>query len=63
MKEMCHKVLKIVDKENSKLLSLAMKLEEIALNDEYFTSRKLYPNVDFYTGIVYEGKYININHI
>lgn len=55
MKEMCHKVLKIVDKEDSELLKLATALEDIALKDEYFTSRKLYPNVDFYTGIVYEA--------
>ncbi|GAB2503677.1 Citrate synthase 1 [Corynebacterium atrinae] len=37
------------------LLDLAMKLEEIALNDEYFISRKLYPNVDFYTGLIYRA--------
>ena len=37
------------------LLDLAMKLEEIALNDEYFIQRKLYPNVDFYTGLIYRA--------
>ena len=37
------------------LLDLAMELEEIALNDEYFVSRKLYPNVDFYTGLIYKA--------
>ena len=37
------------------LLDLAMKLEEIALHDEYFISRKLYPNVDFYTGLIYRA--------
>jgi citrate synthase len=40
---------------NSKLLEIAVKLEEIALKDEYFTSRRLYPNVDFYSGIIYEA--------
>jgi citrate synthase len=37
------------------LLDLAMELEEIALNDDYFISRKLYPNVDFYTGLIYKA--------
>jgi citrate synthase len=37
---------------NSELMAIAAKIEEIALNDEYFISRKLYPNVDFYTGII-----------
>ena len=37
------------------MLDLAMKLEEIALNDDYFASRKLYPNVDFYTGLIYRA--------
>ena len=37
------------------LLDIALKLEEIALNDEYFTSRQLYPNVDFYSGLIYQA--------
>ncbi|MDK8677958.1 MULTISPECIES: citrate synthase [Corynebacterium] len=37
------------------MLDLAMKLEDIALNDDYFVSRKLYPNVDFYTGLIYRA--------
>jgi citrate synthase len=37
------------------LLDIAMRLEEIALADEYFVSRKLYPNVDFYTGVIYKA--------
>ncbi len=37
------------------LLDIALKLEEIALQDEYFTSRKLYPNVDFYSGLIYQA--------
>jgi citrate synthase len=39
----------------SPLLDIALKLEEVALNDEYFISRRLYPNVDFYTGIIYQA--------
>jgi citrate synthase len=37
------------------LLDIALKLEEVALEDEYFTSRKLYPNVDFYSGLIYQA--------
>ena len=37
------------------LLDIALKLEEIALADEYFTSRRLYPNVDFYSGLIYQA--------
>ena len=37
------------------LLDIALELERIALEDEYFTSRKLYPNVDYYSGIIYEA--------
>ncbi len=37
---------------NTELMAIARKIEEIALNDEYFISRKLYPNIDFYTGII-----------
>ena len=40
---------------SNKLLDMALELEETALNDEYFISRKLYPNVDFYTGLIYEA--------
>jgi citrate synthase len=40
---------------NDHLLELAMQLEEVALSDDYFTSRKLYPNVDFYTGLIYRA--------
>jgi citrate synthase len=42
-------------------LEIAMKLEEIALKDEYFISRKLYPNVDFYSGIIYKAMGIPVN--
>jgi citrate synthase len=44
-------VLKEVGAENDPLLQVAMELEKIALSDEYFIQRKLYPNVDFYSGI------------
>ncbi|MFP5333675.1 MAG: citrate/2-methylcitrate synthase, partial [Actinomycetes bacterium] len=37
------------------MLDIAMRLEEIALNDDYFIERKLYPNVDFYTGLIYKA--------
>ncbi|HZM28937.1 MAG TPA: citrate synthase [Acidimicrobiales bacterium] len=37
------------------LLDIALKMEEVALNDEYFTSRRLYPNVDFYSGLIYQA--------
>jgi citrate synthase len=52
MRETCHEVLKELGLENDPLFKLAMTLEKIALEDEYFVSRKLYPNVDFYSGIV-----------
>ncbi len=40
---------------NNPLLDIAIELEQIALEDEYFVSRKLYPNVDFYSGLIYEA--------
>ncbi len=40
---------------NDELLDIAMRLEEVALTDEYFIARKLYPNVDFYTGLIYKA--------
>jgi len=52
MRETCHEVLNSLGLENDPLFKLAMALEKIALEDEYFVSRKLYPNVDFYSGIV-----------
>ena len=45
----------------SKILEIAMRLEEIALSDEYFISRNLYPNVDFYSGIIYKAIGIPVN--
>lgn len=51
MRETCHEVLAEL-KVNDPLLDVAMELERIALEDEYFISKKLYPNVDFYSGII-----------
>ena len=53
MQKMCHRVLNIVNKDEP-FMKLAMKLEEAALKDDYFIQRKLYPNVDFYTGLIYK---------
>lgn len=51
MRETCHEVLNALGVKESPLFKLAMKLEKIALEDPYFIERKLYPNVDFYSGI------------
>ena len=52
MRETCHEVLSVLGLGDDPLFKLAMALEKIALEDDYFVSRKLYPNVDFYSGIV-----------
>ena len=52
MRETCYEVLNELGLENDRLFKLAMALEKVALEDDYFVSRKLYPNVDFYSGIV-----------
>lgn len=52
MRETCHEVLNELNLHNDKLFKLAIELERIALEDDYFISKKLYPNVDFYSGIV-----------
>ena len=52
MKQTCYEVLEELGLQNSPKFKLAMELEKIALNDPYFVERKLYPNVDFYSGIV-----------
>ncbi len=52
MRQTCYEVLEALGHKDDPLLNLAMELERIALEDEYFVERKLYPNVDFYTGIV-----------
>ena len=52
MRVSCHEVLNLLGIKNDPLLEIAMELEKIALNDEYFIEKKLYPNVDFYSGII-----------
>jgi citrate synthase len=52
---MCYRVLEKLGRTDNPLFDLALKLEEIALKDEYFVSRRLYPNVDFYSGIIYSA--------
>ncbi|HLT82940.1 MAG TPA: citrate synthase [Phototrophicaceae bacterium] len=54
VKDAAHEVLSKLGKSDE-LLDIAMGLEEIALNDDYFIERKLYPNVDFYTGLIYKA--------
>jgi citrate synthase len=51
MRQICHDVLDVVGAHNTPLFQLAMELERIALEDPYFVERKLYPNIDFYSGI------------
>lgn len=55
MREACHSVLDELGIQNEPLLELAMELERIAIEDEYFVERKLYPNVDFYSGIIFQA--------
>jgi citrate synthase len=55
IREMCHKVLARLGQTDNPLFELALRLEEIALKDEYFIARKLYPNVDFYSGVIYSA--------
>ena len=52
MRQTCHEVLDELGITDEPLLDLAMELERIALEDEYFVEKKLYPNVDFYSGII-----------
>src|SRR3954462_5878337 len=53
VKQVADEVFEVTGK--NPLLDIALKLEEVALSDEYFTSRKLYPNVDFYSGLIYQA--------
>lgn len=55
MRETCFEVLNALGKSNDPLLDLAMELEGIALKDDYFIEKKLYPNVDFYSGIIFRA--------
>ncbi len=55
LKESCDEILAELGIKNDPLLDIAVELERIALNDEYFIKRKLFPNVDFYSGIIYKA--------
>jgi len=55
IREMCHKVLNQLGHTNSPLFELALELEQVALKDPYFIEKNLYPNVDFYSGIIYRA--------
>ena len=57
----CHEVLAKLGDADDPLFELAMALEETALKDEYFIERKLYPNVDFYSGLIYKALGIPAN--
>lgn len=61
IREKCHEVLNSLADSHNPMFELALKLEEIALKDEYFIERKLYPNVDFYSGIIYRALNIPTN--
>jgi citrate synthase len=60
IKKLADQVFEILGAE-SPLLQVAIELEKIALNDEYFVQRKLYPNVDFYSGLIYEALEIPVD--
>ena len=55
IREMCHKVLKKLGRKDDPLFELALELEQVALKDDYFVEKRLYPNVDFYSGIIYRA--------
>jgi citrate synthase len=55
IREMCHKVLAQLGRTDTPLFELALELESVALKDEYFIEKNLYPNVDFYSGIIYRA--------
>ncbi len=55
IRDMCHKVLAKLDRTDTPLFDLAQELEQVALKDDYFIEKNLYPNVDFYSGIIYRA--------
>ena len=55
IRKVCHELLDSMTDSDNPTFELALKLEEVALSDEYFVERKLYPNVDFYSGIIYRA--------
>ncbi len=63
IREMCHKLLSelCTNNPNQRLLDTAMELERVALEDDYFIARKLYPNVDFYSGVIFRAMGIPTN--
>ncbi len=61
IRETCHQVLEKLGNPHDPMFELALRLEEVALHDEYFIERKLYPNVDFYSGIIYQALGIPTN--
>jgi citrate synthase len=61
MAKTCHEVLDELGMGNEPLLEVAMELEKIALEDEYFVEKKLYPNVDFYSGIIFRAMGIPVS--
>jgi citrate synthase len=61
MRQTCHEVLNAVGAHDNPLFKLAMELERIALEDDYFVQRKLYPNIDFYSGITLSAMGIPTN--
>jgi len=61
IRKMCHEVLSKLGDDNDPQFELALRLEEIALNDDYFIERRLYPNVDFYSGLIYKALGIPTN--
>jgi len=60
IRQMCHKLL-AKQNINDPIFEIAQQLENVALNDEYFIERKLYPNVDFYSGVIYRAMGIPVN--
>ena len=61
IRKMCHEVLEKLGDDHDPLFELALRLEEVALKDDYFVQRKLYPNVDFYSGLIYKALGIPTN--
>ena len=61
IRKMCHEVLDKLGDDRDPFFELALRLEEMALKDDYFVERKLYPNVDFYSGLIYKALGIPTN--
>ncbi|TVQ73461.1 MAG: citrate synthase, partial [Chromatiaceae bacterium] len=61
IRKMCHELLREMGADNEPLFEVAMELERIAMEDDYFKERKLYPNVDFYSGLILRAMGIPLN--